>query len=146
MTSKSGFLKGCQCLKYLHDQREISHKASASDTMAIKMRMNLAFLYYFFSIWYFFSNIKPVKNNIYSWQVSLTESFIGDKNVACPDITYAKSFYAFSMLPCWLLLHTTKSYFKWNSIKKKSCMRAVVERGTEIYTSLSLSQYAHIYV
>lgn len=61
MTSKSGFLKGCQCLKYLHDQREISHKASASDTMTIKMRMNLAFLYYFISIWYFFSNIKPVK-------------------------------------------------------------------------------------
>lgn len=35
------------------DQREISLKASVSDTVTVKLRMKLG--------WYFFSNIKPVK-------------------------------------------------------------------------------------
>lgn len=101
------------------DQREISLKASVSDIVTVKLRMKLG--------WYFFSNIKPVKNYIYSWQVAYIGSFTGDKNGACPDPTHAKNFYPFSVLTYQLLLHTTKSYFRWNNIKKK-CMRAGVER------------------
>lgn len=49
------------------DQREASLKASISETMTIKLRMN--------SVWYFFSNIKPEKNDTYSWQAAYTQSF-----------------------------------------------------------------------
>ena len=72
------------------DQREASLKASISETMTIKLRMN--------SVWYFFSNIKTAKNDTYSWQADYTWSFTGDRNGACPDPTHAKNFCSFSLL------------------------------------------------
>lgn len=122
-----------------HDQREISLKASVSDTMTIKLRMNLG--------QYFFSNIKPVKNYIYSWQVAYFGSFTGDKSGACPDPTHAKNFSPLSVLTYRLLLHTTKSYFRWNSIKKK-CMRAGVEKMDRSLQdpSPSLPHDIHIFI
>ena len=63
------------------DQREASLKASISETMTIKLRMN--------SVWYFFRNIKTAKNDTYSWQAAYTQSFTGDRNGACLDPTQA---------------------------------------------------------
>jgi len=78
-------------------------------------------------VWYFFSYLKPAKNDTYSWQVAYTPSFTGDRYAASPDPTHAKNFCSFSFLTHRPLLHLTKKYFKWDSFKKK-CMRAKVER------------------
>lgn len=74
------------------NQRKISLKASVSETMTIKLRMNLGL--------YFFSIIKSVKKKkkIYSWELAYIESFTGDKNGACLDPTYVKNFYIFPVL------------------------------------------------